>query len=270
MKIQLNRQIGYTESWTSTVMIACILGIVFCFILIFLQPFDTYSSQMSNKTLKLAGYFFPIAISIVTIHVFENFWFKTKEKWLLYHEIIVMGFGTILITLLSFIYLNNLVNPSAVPWSDFFTWFKFFGLPFAPILLLLWGYLRFRFSKIKLNSMSVEKEKTYTITGNNSNEEHTFLWSDFLVAKSQSNYIEVYVRDAHENHARKIIIRNTLSKLITQLPEAVQVHRSYIINIDYLEELHGNVRKGWCSIKGFKEEVPVSPKHFRAIKNRVE
>lgn len=131
------------------------------------------------------------------------------------------------------------------------------------------GYLRFSFSKIRLKHIGIDKDKTYTIRGNNSNENYTFLWSDFLVARSQSNYIEVFLNDPAENKSTKVIIRNTLSKLISQLPEAVQVHRSYIINIDHLEELHGNVRKGWCKIKGYRDEVPVSPKHFKAIKPKV-
>jgi hypothetical protein len=224
---------------------------------------------MPNKTLKLAGYFFPIVFSILGIHVLENIWYKQTQKWLFYHEVVVMGLGTIFITGLSFVYLNNIVNSQAIPWSDFLSWFRDFGLPFAPILLLLWIYLRFRFSKVELNILPLKKEKSYTITGNNSKEEYTFFWDDFLVARSQSNYIEVFIAEKGSDEPKKVLIRNTLSKLTSQLPEAVQVHRSYIINIDHLEELKGNVRKGSCTIKGFEDEVPVSPKHFKAIKSRI-
>jgi DNA-binding LytR/AlgR family response regulator len=132
---------------------------------------------------------------------------------------------------------------------------------------MLWSYSRFRFSKIDLKPTLTSAEKTCIITGNNSKEEYSFFWNQFLLAKSQSNYVEVYLLDAKTDNTEKIMIRNTLSNLLSQLPEAVQVHRSYIVNIDKIEKLTGNVRKGGCTIFGYSEQVPVSPKHFKALKS---
>jgi hypothetical protein len=168
---------------------------VFCFVLIFLQPFDTYSTDLPNKNLKLAGYMLPIMISILGIHFLENIWFARTSKWTVSNETVIMTLGTILITVLSFIYLNSIVNPTALPWSEFFPWFQTFGIPFAPIVLLLWGYLRFRFGKIELNTTTTSKTKTVHIEGTNANESLQLNWSDFILAKSQSNYIEIFYQD---------------------------------------------------------------------------
>ena len=268
MRLQLNRQIGYTQSWTSTAAIAAIVGGVFCFILVFLQPFDTYNVEMPFKNLKLIGYFLPVAISIMGIHVLENWWFKQSQKWHLYHEIATMILGILIITLLSFLYLNHVVNPKPVPWNEFFIWFRNFGLPFSPIVLVLWLYLRFRFSTIDLGSNPSDADKAYEIEGDNSNEKYRFKWNDFLMARSQSNYVEIVLME--KDTLQKTLIRSTLSKLISQLPDALQVHRSYIINSAHLEKLEGNARKGWCKLKGLDEQVPVSPKHFKALKSRVQ
>jgi len=268
MSFQLNRQIGYTQSWLSTVVIASIVGAVFCFILVFLQPFDTYDVEMPYKKLKLVGYYFPIVLSILGIHIFENLWYKKSQRWYLYHEVIVMILGTFIITLFSFLYLNHVVNESVLPWSEFYSWFVSFGLPFAPILLLLWTYLRFRFSTIQLRTNKSNLDASYEVTGTNSNERYTFRWNDFIMAKSQSNYVELFLIET--NNPKKVIIRSTLSKVMNQLPEAIQVHRSYIINLHKLEKIEGNVRKGWCILNGLDEQIPVSPKHFKALKEQLQ
>jgi DNA-binding LytR/AlgR family response regulator len=166
--------------------------------------------------------------------------------------------------------LNSIVNPTALPWSEFFPWFQVFGLPFAPIFLLLWGYLRFRFGKIELNTTVIPETKIVRIEGTNANESLELNWSDFILARSQSNYIEIFYFDPKETQTSKAIIRSTLSKVLDQLSEATQIHRSYIINLDHLVKLEGNVRKGWCHLKGIEEVVPVSPKHFKAIKMRLQ
>ncbi len=268
MRLQLNRQIGYTQSWIATAAIAAMVGGVFCFILVFLQPFDTYNTEMPYKKLKLLGYFLPVALCILGIHVLENWWFKQSRKWQLYQEIVIMVVGTTVIAISSFLYLNHVVNPQPVPWSEFFMWFLNFGLPFSPIILLFWLYLRFRFSKIDLGFDPSDAGKIHEVKGDNANEKCIFKWKDFLMAKSQSNYVEIVLMEG--GTLQKTLIRSTLSKLISQLPDAVQVHRSYIINTDHLVTLDGNARKGWCRLSGLEEQVPVSPKHFKALKGRVQ
>ena len=266
MTLKFIRNIGYTKSWKSTFYIGLIMASAFSFILIFLQPFDTYSVEMTYKNLKLGGYSIPIIFSLLVIHWFENKWYQKTYKWSLLNELLVMFFGTTLMTVLSFIYLNHVVNPTALPWSDFFPWLKVFGLPFIPIFLAFWIYLRFSFSKIELTKTSNQENPTIKILGDNANEVIEMKWSQFLMANSQSNYIEVFYLDTDTNTTNKNIIRGTLSKLMGQLPEATQVHRSFIINLDQITKLEGNMRKGWCYINSIDDKIPVSPKHFKALK----
>lgn len=263
--MQINRSISYTKSWKSTIYIACIVAAVFCFVLIFLQPFDTYNVDMPYKNMKLLGYALPIIFSILIIHILENLWYKRQQKWLLWNEFLVLMLGLLLITFLSFIYLNNLVNPESLPWSEYFIWMQGYGLPFAPIMLALWGYLRFRFSYIEINEQQ-NTSITYTITGNNTNETYTIEWNEFILASAQSNYVEIVTIDT--SHSKnKILLRSSLSKLSRQLPKAVQVHRSHLINTEHLLKLEGNSRKGWCHLKGIDITIPVSPKHFKGLKH---
>lgn len=263
--MHINRSISYTRSWQSTLLICLILSAVFSFILVFLQPFDTYDVQMPHKNLKLVGYAIPITISILVIHIFENKWFAKQQKWLLWNELFIMGLGLLLITFLSFIYLNNFVNTKALPLSEFFAWLKIFGLPFAPLMLMLWAYLRFRFSKIEVVESS-KISSSLTLLGDNANEVYHINWNHFLLAKAQSNYVEIITSSGDEIPVEKTLIRSSLSKIAPQIPQALQVHRSYLINKDRILRLEGNSRKGWCFIKDYEDSVPVSPKHFKALK----
>ncbi len=200
------------------------------------------------------------------IHLFENQLYRKQQKWMLWNELLVMVLGLLLITFLSFLYLNNVVNSTAVPMAEFFPWFKGFGLPFAPLMLILWAYLRFRFSRIELTTSYQKTNKVYTVKGENAGEDHQIQWNRFVMAKAQSNYVEIYQLNEKDS-SEKILLRSSLSNITSQLPEAVQVHRSYLINTDHLIKLGGNSRKGWCYLTGIEDSIPVSPKHFAALKN---
>ncbi len=113
-------------------------------------------------------------------------------------------------------------------------------------------------------------KKTIKISGTNANEHLEINWSNFLLAHSQSNYIEIFYLDEKKEETSKMIIRSTLSKVLSQVPEATQIHRSYITNLVQIKSLEGNIRKGWCFIHGIEEKIPVSPKHFKALKSQVQ
>ncbi len=264
MRFDLKRPIPYTYSWRDTFIIGLSLAMVFCFILIFLKPFDTYSVQMKFKNLKLVGYALPTLLAVLSMHGIENVWYLRTKKWRWANEIVMLLLGFFTVAILSFIYLNNFVNQNALPWSEFLTWVKYYGLPFTPILMAFWGYLRFRFGKIDFNRQEIQQNAELLVQGEGQKDVHRFYWKEFLLARAQSNYVEVWTRS--DNSAQKELLRIPLSQLAEQLPRALQVHRSYLINPDHFESLGGNSRKGWCRLQGFEEDIPVSPKQFKALK----
>ena len=143
-----------------------------------------------------------------------------------------------------------------------------FGMPFIPIFIPLWIYLRFRFSKVVIKIAPIKNQSKIFIKGNNQNEEITFLEKDFVMAKAQSNYVDVYY--LKDGELIKIMIRTTLSNLIKSIPSAQKIHRSYIVNPLKIESISGNTRKGKISITSLNETVPVSPKHFLAVKKHLQ
>ena len=69
---------------------------------------------------------------------------------------------------------------------------------------------------------------------------------------------------------KKEMIRFTISGLIDLIPSAQQIHRSYLVNPLHIQDITGNTRKGSILINHYDQEIPISPKHFLAVKNLLQ
>ena len=78
----------------------------------------------------------------------------------------------------------------------------------------------------------------------------------FMFAKSEGNYLEIYLNKQHPN---KELIRGTLKDLEALLktyPNIIKTHRSYLVNCNYIEKINGNAQGYQLHIH--KYMVPVS------------
>lgn len=264
-----NRAIAYTASWLNTFFLSCILAIIIVFILIFLEPFDSYSNDIPYKNLKLFGYGLCVIIPILILHFFEEYWFKKSNgKWFLFQELLILIIGFFFISIFSYFYNTYIVNDLSINTNYMLQWTKEFGAPFIPIFMPLWIYLRFRFSKIVIKPLRLKNQPIVNIKGNNQDEELSFFEEDFVMARAQSNYVDIYYID--NGNLTKKMIRMTLSKLIINIPSAQHIHRSYLVNPLKIESISGNTRKGIISMISLNESIPISPKHFLAVKKYLQ
>ncbi len=265
----LNRAIAYTKGWLNTFFVSAILAVIVVFIIVFLKPFDSLNDDVLFQQIKLVGYSLCIVIPIMMLHLFENLWFaKTKEKWFVYQELVILVVGFLFISATSYFYNTYVVNDMTMETNYIFQWMMEFGLPFTPIFMPLWIYLRFRFSKVVIQIDSLKKNSKVTITGANRNEELSFMEGDFILAKAQSNYVDIFFLE--DGKITKKMIRTTLSNLVKLIPSAQQIHRSYLVNPQKIERISGNTRKGYISINAMEEPIPISPKHFLGVKNYLQ
>ncbi len=80
--------------------------------------------------------------------------------------------------------------------------------------------------------------------------------NQFMFAKSEGNYLEIYLNKQNPN---KVLIRVTLKNLEALLktyPNIIKTHRSYLINSNYIEKINGNAQGYQLHIN--KYIVPVS------------
>ncbi|WP_298481288.1 LytTR family DNA-binding domain-containing protein [uncultured Maribacter sp.] len=88
----------------------------------------------------------------------------------------------------------------------------------------------------------------------------------FMFAKSEGNYIEIYLNKKSQN---KKLVRSTLKNLETLFkiyPNIIKTHRSYLVNSNYIENIKGNAQGYQLKIN--HHIVPVSRnmiKHFNLI-----
>ncbi|MGB5928337.1 MAG: LytTR family DNA-binding domain-containing protein, partial [Cyclobacteriaceae bacterium] len=222
------------------------------------------------KTLKLSGYSLCALASIAVIHFFERWRYKSRDhRWHLPDEAVALLSGLLLLSFLCYLYNHLVVNGHEVRLAYFWEWALMFGLPFAPVYLPLWAYLRYRFGTVEITKVDREAgAETITLEGRNQNEQ-IYLESDqFVMAHAQANYVDVYL--IRGSTLQKHTLRASLSAILEQLPYAQRVHRSYLVNVAYLEALEGNSRKGWARLAHLPEPVPVSPKHFTVLKNYLQ
>lgn len=266
----LNKTIAYTYSWSKTFKIATIIGVFIVLILIFLGPFGTSEDNFSHKNLKLAGYGLCVIIPILITHALENYIFiKQKRRWFILNEIVYLTLVLFIAFLLCFLYHFYAIGSRDDLEFDFLLGFiKTFGVPFLPLIIPIWAYLRSKFGIIELPQKGgVKNENVVTIKGESKSENLIINEANFVYAQAQQNYVIIHYNT--ENKIEQKIIRSTLSNIIKQLPNAWQVHRSYLVNLQYLKSVEGNARKRFMTISSGNEPIPVSQKYYDALKKRL-
>ncbi|MFD2529876.1 LytR/AlgR family response regulator transcription factor [Polaribacter marinaquae] len=252
-------------------MIALLLGTVIPVLLITLEPFDN-SNSFSYKYLILSGYSVCIIIPILIFHPIENYVYKIQTKrWFIVNECIYIISTLFVIFIFSFFYHFFVISGlTSFTYELIWSFIKSFGVPFTPIVVPLWLYLRSKYGQIEVpdyDKSSTKKVKKITINGTNKSETLTIFESDFIFAKAQQNYVDIYFNT--DKGMQQKTLRSTLSNIIKQLPKAWQVHRSYLVNLDYLKTVEGNARKRFIRITTTEETIPISQVYYKALNKRL-
>ncbi len=269
--IALHKTIAYTKKWKHVLWMALIVGAILPLLLILLEPFDN-SNQFDYKYALLSGYALCISIPILSLHALENYVYKKQgNRWFVVNECLYITITLFVIFIFSFFYHFYIVGgDSVLDTTALWGFVKSFCLPFTPFIVPLWIYLRSNFGIIEVPNQeikSIKKDRIITITGENKSETMTINESDFIYAHSQQNYVDVYYTTKEEVVQK--MFRSTLANMMKQLPNAWQVHRSYLVNLDYLQTVEGNARKRFMTISKTEKNIPISQKYYIALQKRL-
>jgi hypothetical protein len=127
----------------------------------------------------------------------------------------------------------------------------------------------------QLNENIKKKQNKYIADINSSiiafehgNEKFELSVEDFLFAKSDDNYVEIYY---FKNAAvSRILLRNTLKsvyELLSDHKTIFKCHRSYIANLNHLQRIKGNAQGYSLHLKGVARPLPVSRTLNKTIKS---
>ncbi|QHI35093.1 hypothetical protein IMCC3317_04390 [Kordia antarctica] len=268
----------YPYLYRNTHRLLLVLGIIGVLSLLFSYAFEPFEVNVSEHKLD---YFwiscihaflpFPIAFLYFTL---LNLSMKDDSRWTLGKEMMHLCFLLIAIGIGSFL-IRDLIYTNPDNWS-FHYFFEEIRNSLLVGALLLTIVLPLNLERlIHKNTKSLQKLKLQTatesfkqqiITISSNNEKYQFDVHQFLFAKVESNYTEIYTYKADE--VNKTLFRITLKELETHLqafPHIYKTHRSYLVNLHKITACVGNAQGYQLSLKNYAETVPVSRSNIKAF-----
>lgn len=91
--------------------------------------------------------------------------------------------------------------------------------------------------------------------------------NNLVFISSSGNYVEVYFLE--DSELRKKVIRSSISRIENQFKEfnnILRCHRSYLINLNKIDRVTGNLQGYQLHFEGIEDAVPVSRSYTKRIK----
>ena len=142
----------------------------------------------------------------------------------------------------------NSITPTFSRWVDF-------------ILMIAWPYLLVSVPLVVVLYKGLLKNKKYTdkpvpIVGENKGDRLDISEQDFIYAESYKNYVTLFYLE--QDQLRKKVIRSSLKAVDDQITSSMRIHRSYLINPQYLKTVKGNKRRQFAILLHTDTPLPVS------------
>ncbi|MCX2680485.1 LytTR family DNA-binding domain-containing protein [Galbibacter sp. EGI 63066] len=190
--------------------------------------------------------------------------FRLEDRWNVGKEAILIFFFFLIVGLIQFL-IRDIIYDNANNWSwDYL--FEEIRNTFLVGLLFITILIPINFARLNTkNTNSANtlnnniKNNPHVIKRANNNIKINDLELDinqFMFAKSEGNYLEIYL---YKRNPNKVLIRTTLKNVETLLktyPNIIKTHRSYLVNYNYIEKINGNAQGYQLHIN--KYIVPVS------------
>lgn len=261
----LRKEHSFSNQWKQAFWSGTLLGLGLALLMIFLQPFDTYTFQSPFKNLLLLGYAPCILAATLVIHPIETWLFRKQDHhWFLWNEILTLLVGGLLMMSFSYAYNTLAINGYPLSFSEWWEFLTAFGSPFFLFLGPIWGFVRSRLGRGYQENHETPDPILLQIISQNKKESFQLVAAQFIYAQAQQNYTEIFYHTESGEVARKML-RISVSRLQAQIPSSQQIHRSYLINPDFLEEIQGNARKRFVQLKMVPTPLPLSPKYYEII-----
>jgi len=255
----LKNQTKYTVSFKYQLIIATTLGLFLSFILIFLEPFNTNEFESEFKTEILLGFGIVFLATYIIYSRIENFYYYKKSRvWKIINEL-VSSFLFLIIAGTVILFYNLWINRMVYSISDHIRYFKNIIFAFLPLILPLLYLLRNKFGEL-ITQSTIDQ---ITINGMNKNEKLELKRQDLLFVKASENYSMIYF--VKDNNIQHKTFRNTLSNINMQASFLEKCHRSYLVNVESIDEVVGNSQSAKLIFSQYDGDIPVSKTYYKKI-----
>lgn len=251
-----SRPVRFVDSWWLPIGLGTITGALLVFSIIFLEPMGTDRYTGSYATLRYCGYGLCVLVSFLLVHGLSRWWVQRGDRvWRIGHEIGALALLVLLIFNNCYFWLSLVINRNPVTWTDWLGFSTQIALPYVPLLVPPAVIARHVLIKALGDRTGEER---LVLTGRNQDDRLRLAPSEFLFAEAEQNYVTLhYLR---RGEPRERMFRATLAEIETQLPTALRVHRSFLVNPARVTTVDGNARKRSARLDGTDRAVPVSPK----------
>lgn len=234
------------------------------------EPFEvnTAEHKIDSIWILLIHAFTPFPIACVYFMLLSKK-LKNDMNWTLGKEIFHLSLVLIIIGIVGFL-IRDLIYTNPDNWSFRYFWEEIrntFLIGFLLLIIVLPMNLERLINKhssflkkLPTNSKSKESNAVIKIKTSVLGEKLELSIKEFLFAKVESNYTEVYTFSSNE--INKTLIRITLKELEEQLKPVshhfFKTHRSYLVNLNAIDSISGNAQGYRLLLKNSSIIVPVS------------
>ena len=233
-------------------LVGLVMSIWLYFFLVLVGPFDAAEVSLSIRISLMLGYGLVFFLSYAILIPIQNKLYHYLGKWKLSYEVAMVALFCLYCLPVSFLYYKTEVVNGTFSF-DYFALAIY--LPTITILMpVIFGgrYLVARHEKEEMGD--AVREKTVTLLGDNKLDILQLPLSDLVALEAANNYVAVYY--LLDGQLQKKLLRSSLRKIHKTVPEMIQVHRSYLINLQHFVEW-----KDGLTLVLTQFTVPVSQKY---------
>jgi hypothetical protein len=246
---------------------------VFAFLFIF-EPFGVFEKLLVSKLMACLGFGLIVLTLNISFLFGWNYWFirNYEQRWTTWRQLVSIFIHVSIISLINVIYSQYIFSSELGEGKTLFeriidAQFYAHSIAFMPtIFMMTFAELKMRemYSKQSENvyaSPAFEKEISRVKIKTDHSENEIELSSDsFKFAKASGNYVELFY--SKEDKVVKDLQRITLSKFEEQVSNSglnvMKTHRSYVVNLDSVQDVQGNAQGYVLSLTSTDEKVPVA------------
>lgn len=249
-------------------------GFFIALFLIIFEPFNINNWQDPNKIYYLIGFglittFSTIFLRLAIIPALPTFF--NEEKWTVGREIITILLLLVIIAIGNFVFLS-LVLHDTFSLSNFFWSFVFviliglFPVSFGVISNYIYQLKKYQKPVAVKHHTEAEVVSKLELVAENGKDTFEVLEANLLFIESADNYAVIHYAEGES--LKKELLRSSLTRLEKQIgsENIVRCHRSFIVNLNRVEEVTGNAQGYKFHLQPLELIVPVARKYSELVK----
>lgn len=219
--------------YTDHLFVGLALGLWLYLFLAIIGPFDAAPLPLRIRMFLMVGYGLVFCVVYVACIPLQNAWHTHRKTWSWLDEIVfLLLFSIISLPACYRYYITDAVNGD---WG-----FRRFSLEiFLPTIIILLPLLAFaRWIVARRRHTSTQPQAPplpqLLLQGDNKHDVLRIRTQELLLISAANNYVEIHY--LVDGELQKKLLRTTLKRLHTDVPDLVRVHRSHLVNPEHFRE----------------------------------